>query len=100
VEVLISLVRLENIDQSIAGIISDMAKKGTQLMMTPYTEGEDYVLPQFPMFVEGQRDEELLDRASVKRRKNVIFNEDTEDLFRLGTAPAQYPQAHVQALRP
>lgn len=74
VNVYVSLQRLERVDFGMVDVVKRIAKKGTQLLMTPYKkEGEELVLPQFPMFVDQDEGEEVKDAAYAKKRLKGLF---------------------------
>jgi hypothetical protein len=101
VEILFSLVRLQNINLSMKSVVQKIAKKGTQLLMVPYVEASDFVLPQFPMYIEGEIEEELFDSSALERRRATLFHPECMDnLFRMGSHRMHYPEANIAAMMP
>lgn len=80
VNVYVSLRRLERVNFGTIDVVRKIAKKGTQLLMTPYREpGQELVLPQFPMFHEQEEGEEVKDAAYAKRRFKSLFRRQSAE---------------------
>ena len=72
VSIYVSMERLERIDFGMVNIVEKLSKKGTQLLMTPYKrklEDKDFVLPQFPMFVDKEEGDEMSNFSKDEERR-------------------------------